>query len=203
MAKQMYSWMNPKIEIRETIKYGNARTARKSGRTKVYREIAISNKGIFAKANINKGEILIVLGGYILTIEDDNELQGVLADKPIEISDIFFVGPRKPSDLDRMPQHYVNHSCSPNAGFKSSIFVVAMKNIGRGVEITCDYAMVMNSHPASNTYLTMQCKCGAKNCRGMITEDDWKLPELQKRYDGYFSWFLQEKINRLKQKRTR
>jgi hypothetical protein len=30
---------------------------------------------------------------------------------------------------------------------------------------------------------------------GVITDNDWQRPELQARYDGYFSWFLQEKIN--------
>ncbi len=94
------------------------------------------------------------MGGYILTIEDDNKLKGILADKPIEISDIFFIGPRKQTDIDLMPQHYINHSCNPNAGFKGQIFMVAMRKIKRGEEITYDYAMVMNSHPDSNTYLT-------------------------------------------------
>jgi len=32
------------------------------------------------------------------------------------------------------------------------------------------------------------------DCRGKVTFNDWKIPEIQKRYDGYFSWYLQEKI---------
>ncbi len=197
----MFSWMNPKLEIRATIQYGKALTAVRTGKSKAYRETEEYSKGVFAREDIRKGEMLIVMGGYILTIEDDNKTKGIVADKPIEISDVFFIGPRKPSDLDRMPQHYVNHSCDPNAGFKGQIFMVAIKKIG-GEEITYDYAMVMNSHPASNTYLTFQCTCGAKRCRGTITEDDYKRPELQERYDGYFQWFLQERIRKLKARKT-
>lgn len=194
--------MNPKLEISETNKYGKASTAVLHKDTKVYRKTGKYNKAIFAKEDIRKGEMLFVMGGYILTIEDDNKAKGVVADKAIEISDIFFVGPRKPSDLDRMPQHYVNHSCDPNAGFKGQIFMVAMRNIREGKEITYDYAMVMNAHPASNTYFKMKCLCGTKKCRGTITEDDYKRPELQERYDGYFQWFLQERIRKLKARKT-
>ncbi len=167
--------MNPKLEVRKTDKYGN---------------------GIFAQKSIKKNEMLFVMGGYILTIEDDNELRGKVADKGIEISDYFFIGPRKPSDLDRMPEHYVNHSCSPNAGFKGQIFMVAIKKIQPGEEITFDYAMVMYPDERSNSYFKMKCLCGSKNCRGYITEDDWELPDLQKRYNGYFQWFIQDKLDR-------
>jgi uncharacterized protein len=172
-GERNFSWMNPKLEVRDTKKYG---------------------KGVFAKEDIKKGDMLFVMGGYILTIEDENNLKGVVADKPIEISDQFSIGPRNASDLKKMLQHYVNHSCEPNAGFKGQIFMVAMKNIKKGEEICYDYAMVMNSSEDSNSYFTFDCKCGSKKCRGKITEDDWKLPDLQKRYNGYFQWFLQEKI---------
>jgi hypothetical protein len=46
----------------------------------------------------------------------------------------------------------------------------------------------------------LACNCGAKNCRGIVTDNDWKLPDLQQRYDGYFQWYLQEKIDRLKKR---
>ena len=40
----------------------------------------------------------------------------------------------------------------------------------------------------------MKCNCGADNCRGVITGQDWKNEELQKKYHGYFAWHLQRKI---------
>jgi uncharacterized protein len=171
--KRMFSWMNPKLEVRDTKKYG---------------------KGVFAKKDIKKGEMLIVMGGYILTIQDENNLKGVVADKPIEISNEFSIGPRSASDLKLMPQHYVNHSCNPNAGFNGQIFMVSMMPIKKGEEICYDYAMVMNSNSESNSYFTFKCKCASKNCRETIAEDDWKKKDLQKRYNGYFQWFLQQKI---------
>ncbi len=176
-SKRMFSWMNPDLEVRETGKYG---------------------KGVFANKDIKKREILFVMGGYILTIEDENNLKGVTADKPIEISDKFSIGPLKGSDLDLMPQHYVNHSCNPNAGFNGQIFMVSTKKINKGEEVCYDYAMVMNSSKDSNSYFSFECNCGSKQCRKIVAEDDWKRKDLQKKYNGYFQWFLQEKINKLK-----
>lgn len=180
--RQMFSWMNPKLEVRDTDKFG---------------------KGVFTKSDVKKGEILIVMGGYILTIEDDNNLSGAVSDKPIEISDYFFIGPRKASDLDLMPQHYVNHSCNPNIGFKGQIFMVAMEGIKKDREIYYDYAMVMNPDGRSNSYFKMECKCGSKKCRKLITEDDWEIPRLQQKYDGYFQYFMQEKINKKLKNKTK
>lgn len=175
-SREMFSWMHPALGIRETDRYG---------------------KGVFAKTALAKNEILMVMGGYILTIEDENHLTGVVADKPIELSDRFSIGPRNPDDLARMPQSWINHGCDPNCGFKGQIFLVAMRDIAADEEIACDYAMVMNSSPDSDSYFSMTCHCGSALCRGVVKEDDWQRPELQARYDGYFTWFLQEKIRRL------
>jgi hypothetical protein len=151
---------------------------------------------------LRKHEMLFVLGGPILTIADENQLRGVVADKPIEISESFSIGPRTPRDIPKMPQSYLNHSCQPNAGFHGQVFLVAMSSIPGGQEVRFDYGMVMHPNPRSTTCFTMDCQCGARNCRGKVTENDWTIPELQDRYDGYFQWFLQEKINRLRHRLT-
>ena len=169
-----YSWMNPKLEVRES---------------------SLGGRGVFARERIEADEMVFVMGGYILTIEEDNDFRGVVADKAIEISDYFFIGPRDEKDLERMPQHFVNHSCEPNAGFKGQIFMMAMRTIDPGEEITYDYAMVMCPTPESNSFFSMPCRCGRASCRETITEDDWEIPELQERYYGWFQWYLQEKID--------
>jgi uncharacterized protein len=178
--RRMFSWMNPSVEIKMTDKYG---------------------KGVFAKKLINKEEIIIVMGGYIFDIKAENNLNNFNCDKPIEISENFSMAPISESDMDLMPQHYLNHSCNPNTGFKGQLFMVAMRDIEKGEEIVYDYAMIMHSNPKSKEYFTMKCFCGDKNCRNIITEDDWKIPFLQKKYKGYFQWYLQEKINKLKKKK--
>jgi hypothetical protein len=44
----------------------------------------------------------------------------------------------------------------------------------------------------------MRCRCGTPSCRGTITGLDWLKPEIQEKYDGYFSWFIQRRIDAIK-----
>ena len=61
--------------------------------------------------------------------------------------------------------------------------------IKKGEEITFDYAMT-DDDPEDY----FECNCGVKNCRKMITGNDWKMKSLQKKYRGYFSLYIQEQI---------
>ncbi|HYE21970.1 MAG TPA: SET domain-containing protein-lysine N-methyltransferase, partial [Verrucomicrobiae bacterium] len=83
---------------------------------------------------------------------------------------------------------YVNHSCDPTCGVKDKLKLVAMRDIHPGEEITFDYAMTESSD------YSFECNCGRTNCRKKVTGDDWKIPELQKKYKGYFSEYLEKKI---------
>ncbi len=56
-------------------------------------------------------------------------------------------------------------------------------------ELTFDYAMT------DDELYEMPCQCGTTSCRQVITGFDWQKPEVQKKYHGYFSWFIQRKIN--------
>jgi len=175
MAESVFSWINPKLALRETGKHG---------------------KGLFARENIRKDELLSVFGGYIMTRREEELLPEDYNDTGIQISEELVMTVRERSELSAAD--FINHSCSPNAGIKGQIFLVAMKPI-RGGEVTFDYGMVLYRGKGVTPY-NLVCHCGARNCRGVVTDNDWKLPELQQRYDGYFSWYLQEKIDRLKRR---
>ncbi|RPJ75150.1 MAG: SET domain-containing protein-lysine N-methyltransferase [Alphaproteobacteria bacterium] len=174
--KNMYtnhSWLNPKLEVRQS---------------------SINERGIFAKTNIPKGERLAIFGGDIMLIDDIDNLPEELQEYPMQIEERFVLGSRdnsKPEDTD-----YFNHSCNPNSGFKGQIFLVAMRNIDKDEEITFDYAMVVSESSESSVVFDMECTCNSSNCRKQITENDWKLPELQEKYRGYFSEYIQEIIDK-------
>lgn len=42
----------------------------------------------------------------------------------------------------------------------------------------------------------LDCRCGSPLCRAKLSGEDWKLPELQQRYQGYFSLYIHNKIER-------
>jgi len=170
--KRPFSWMNPKLETRNTGGYG---------------------KGVFAKKDIKKEELLCVFGGYIKSIVEEELLENSVSDEGVQISEEFCLGVLNPKELE--DASFFNHSCEPNAGFKGQIFLVAMKNIKKDEQVAFDYAMVLSKTKNAKFYKT-KCLCASKKCRGYITENDWKNTKLQKKYSGYFQWYLQEKINK-------
>ena len=87
------------------------------------------------------------------------------------------------------PADLVNHSCEPNCGIIGSCLVVALRDIAVGEELCFDYAMT-----DTNDYDEFVCACGTASCRGLITGGDWKRPELQERYAGFFSSYITRKI---------
>ncbi len=166
------SWLSPKLEVRQS---------------------SIDLRGVFANAAITKNERVAVFGGEIMPIDEIEDLPEEFQEYTMQIEERFVIGNRrhdKAEDTD-----FFNHSCEPNCGFKGQIFLVAMRNIKKGEEITFDYAMVVSESKESKVVFSMECLCGTKSCRKSITENDWKLPELRRKYNGYFSQYLQEKID--------
>ena len=72
---------------------------------------------------------------------------------------------------------------------RGEISFVAMTEIVRGSELTCDYAMIDNEE------YEFDCNCATESCRRKITGYDWMIKDLQKRYAGNFARYLMEKIN--------
>jgi hypothetical protein len=90
------------------------------------------------------------------------------------------------------PSDLINHSCNPNVGLSGQISLVAMRAIAAGEEITIDYAMADGS-----CYDEFFCSCGSAKCRGRVTGNDWRDPDLWERYRGFFSPYLQRRIDHL------
>ncbi len=142
--------------------------------------------GLIVAYPVVKGELLVVWGGDVMTREQLEQLPEHKRQHSIQVEEnLYQVSPRDPE-----PGDYVNHSCNPNSGLSGQIALVAMRPIGVGEEICFDYAMSDGS-----VYDEFDCACGAHNCRGRVTGEDWKRQELQRRYTGYFSPYLQRRID--------
>ena len=152
------------------------------------RSSLIDGRGLFATAAITKGEVVVVKGGYILTRDQRDRIGEELGPSEIQITEDLFIGPTTLNERESGMMH-LNHSCEPNLGLQGQIVLVAIRDIATGEELTIDYAMT-DDEPYE-----MECQCGSKTCRKLITGADWQKPELQKKYDGYFSWFIQRRIH--------
>jgi SET domain-containing protein len=165
-----------------------SRTSYLSPKTAV-RPSLIQGKGLFALAPIARGEIVCIKGGAIFDRQTLAELSPTLGSSEIQIGDDLFIGPTTPEERAGS-MIWSNHSCEPNLGVQGQIVFVALRDIAAGEELTHDWAMT-DDDPSE-----MECRCGAPTCRGKVTGQDWRRPELQEKYHGYFSWYLEEKIRR-------
>lgn len=163
-----FSWVNPKLTERES---------------------AVDGIGVVAEAALEKDEILIVQGGQCLHIDEIDAAEmdrfsylGFQVEERIYIFPVFINGLPVTDGIFK-----VNHSCEPNAGFRGQITLVAMRDIAVGEEVTFDYAMTDIEFTGDIAWDVTTCRCGRTQCRHTITGHDWKRPELQDRYAGYFS----------------
>jgi uncharacterized protein len=152
------------------------------------RESRIHGRGLFAMTDIAKNEIVAVKGGHIISREELREITPRLGPVEIQIDDHLFIAPVTEEERESS-MLYSNHSCDANIGMRGEITFVAMRDIRAGEELTHDWAMTDDDDDYA-----VECKCGATNCRKILTGKDWQHPELQKRYAGYFSAYLARKI---------
>jgi uncharacterized protein len=169
MERKSYSYLSPKCSVVEAPDKGG-------GGVRAIRPIAL-------------GEVIAVWGGAIVGTEELASLPPDYREHTVQVEEGLFLASLVPDD----PADYVNHSCDPNAGLSGQIVLVAMRDIASGEEISFDYAMT-DGEP----YDEFTCACGTASCRGKVTGNDWRLPELWRRYQGYFSPYLQRRIDRLR-----
>lgn len=148
----------------------------------------IHGKGFFAIEPISKDEVVAVKAGYVLDKSQFETVKSKIGGSEIQVADGIFIGPTNEDEVDDS-MIYFNHSCGPNIGIGGNILIVAMGDIKAGDELTLDYAMEW-----ADPDLELNCNCGKTFCRQRVTGDDWKNPELQKKYAGYFSWYIEQKI---------
>jgi SET domain-containing protein len=142
----------------------------------------IAGIGVVAKQDIVKGEIVFVYGGVIIPKSEIKDYWKKMGHAGIQVDDEFFLCPISREELKE--QGIINHSCEPNVGFKNSVVLVAIKDIKSGEEIVLDYAFCESAKES------FKCNCGSRNCRKMITSEDWKNKDLQKKFGDYFSPYL-------------
>jgi hypothetical protein len=162
------SWISPKAE-----------KGRPSG---------IAGRGLVAVAPFDAGEVVAVKGGHIRTTEELRTLPDRLQNSAIQITDDLHLVAVAEEEYEPV-MLFLNHSCEPNVGFAGNVVLVTMREVAAGEELTTDYALFDDYEGA------MECTCGRPACRRRIDGRDWLRPDLQERYRGWFSWYLQRKID--------
>lgn len=81
----------------------------------------------------------------------------------------------------------INHSCDPTAWF-DGLDLAARRPIARGAQITLDYATFF-----ADGLEPFTCRCGARECRGVIRDSDCLLPLVAERYGEHISDHVRRK----------
>jgi uncharacterized protein len=152
----------------------------------------LQGRGVFATEKIERGEVVAVKTGHIVTADRLPEIAATVGDFALQIHDRFYLSPISKEEVDRLTI-FINHSCDPNVGFDGQITYVAMRDIEPGEELCHDYAMERTDN------YSLDCRCGSDLCRGRVTGEDWKNSELQRRYGNYFSSYVLNKIRLLRE----
>lgn len=170
----MLSWINPKIEVRDTDMKG---------------------RGLFSTQPIKKDEVVVIQAGKIVENSEIDEppLCNFRYDC-FQIEEGFYICP---ADMDAGTKEGVflmNHSCEPNCGVRGQATFVAMRDIEPDEELAYEYAMTDVYHDGVG-WENMECLCGTPSCRDIITGNDWRRKDMQEKFKGYFSHYVQKMID--------
>jgi len=145
----------------------------------VIKKSKLHGKGAFATKNIpKKTKVIEYVGEKIKRKEGDRreKLQELKAKNKKNAGVVYIFELNNNYDIDGSvvwnTAKYINHSCNPNCEtdiIKNHIWIIAIKNIKKGKELTYDYGYDIDDfekHP---------CKCKSKNCVGFILDKKyWK-----------------------------
>ncbi|MEV4172019.1 SET domain-containing protein [Nonomuraea sp. NPDC049709] len=139
----------------------------------------IEGAGLFATAPIPAGTVVARLGGRLVTGERLAELFAAPGRPYVDTITVaaglhLVLPPGRPIGKS-------NHSCDPNLWWTGPYTLAARRDLHPDEEVTNDYA-TSTAQPG----FTLDCRCGTALCRGRVTGEDWRRPELRDRYGEHW-----------------
>jgi hypothetical protein len=155
-------WLHPDVEVRAS---------------------RIDGQGLFARVPLDAGVVVVRLGGRLVGTDELRALIAAAdADPDMPYVDTATIAADRhlvlPSDT---PVHFGNHSCDPTMWHVDQFAIATRHRVAAGDELTVDYAT-----QSGLAGWSMTCACGTALCRGVVTAEDWRRPELQERYAGHW-----------------
>jgi len=158
-------WLHPSVEVRPS---------------------PIAGRGLFVTTDVAAGTVVSRLGGRLVSTA---ELTQVMAASDDYVDTIVVAADRH---LLVAPgaNRFGNHSCDPNLGWVDEYSLATMVDVPAGQELVSDYAM----STADPDYL-LRCHCPSYRCRQMVEGGDWRIPQLQARYHGWWVPYVQSLVD--------
>lgn len=102
---------------------------------------------------------------------------------------LFTTQPLAAGSLVEADTALLNHSCDPTLAWAGPR-LVAFRDVAEGEELTVDYATT-----TTDPDMLVRCHCETYRCRQMVTGEDWRIPELQRRYAGHLAPQVQAAVD--------
>lgn len=164
---KLKSWLSPKVEKRDSQIHGT---------------------GIFALDDINPNEVISYKAGYIVDGHFLRDNADIIQGSELQLDDDLYMAPSTSEEREDILIG-CNHSCSPNS-YTKNVAHIAMNKILKGEEVTVEYAIQYSTPTQEFT-----CNCMSSSCRRVVRYTDWQIPNLQRKYKGYFADFIQKRID--------
>ena len=157
----------------------------------VVRDSRIEGRGLFFAEDLRAGTEVIRLGGRLVSSVELDSLIAAAAVSPAApyvdtitiYDDAHLVLPAN------TVVHFGNHSCDPTLWHVGPYEFTTRRDVRVGDEATIDYGTLSGAEG-----FDMACRCGTTNCRGRVSSEDWRRPDLQDRYRGHWVPALQRRI---------
>ncbi len=154
------------------------------------RDECLSGRGVVAIEPIAAGEIVAIKAGHIVNREQVQRITREIGDYSLQFHDDFYLTPVTLEEVEETTI-FINHSCDANVGFQGQVIYVAIRDIAVDEELCHDYAM------ARTDDYTLECHCGAADCRGTVTGNDWRRADVQSKYGDFFVDYVLRKIRKI------
>ena len=148
------------------------RAAPALGRRIQVRRSGVHGKGVFAVADLRKGEVLIEYVGEL--IDWDEALRRHPHD-PAQPDHTFYFhiedGRVIDANVGGNAARWINHSCAPNCEadeVDGRVFIKALRSIKAGEELFYNYGLTIDERYTPALKKKFACHCGARACRGTM-----------------------------------
>jgi SET domain-containing protein len=147
----------------------------------------VAGRGLIATADLPAGTVVSRLGG---TLVDTAGLRRLLAtgtsyvDSVVVDDDVHLL--LAPGSDNR----FGNHACDPNLGWVDGYALATLVDVAAGGELLQDYATSIVEPD-----FVLRCHCQSYRCRQMVEGTDWRIPQLQRRYAGHWTPYVQRLID--------
>jgi hypothetical protein len=161
-------WLHPDLEVRPS---------------------PVAGHGLFTTVDLPAGTVVSRLGGTIVGTATLRRLREEAAGDEridaVQLDDDRYLL-LAPGNRNR----FLNHACDPVVGWAGADTLVTRSDVAAGEELLVDYAMSI----ADESWV-LRCHCASYRCRQMVEGGDWRITQLQQRYAGWWSPYVQRLVD--------